>query len=68
MVLPGILLLKALTDVAIRKGHRFIGVGGVIRDGRGKIIDAVSKAVDGLFSAEIGECVALREGLLIVTG
>ncbi|KAK4833961.1 hypothetical protein QYF36_014117 [Acer negundo] len=36
-------------------GHQFIGVGGVIRDGRGKIIASVSKAVDGLFSAEIGE-------------
>ncbi|KAK0584714.1 hypothetical protein LWI29_017547 [Acer saccharum] len=60
--------LKLNTDVAIRKGHQFIGVGGVIRDGRGKIIAAVYKAVDGLFSAEIGECMALQEGLLIVTG
>ncbi|KAI9160517.1 hypothetical protein LWI28_008908 [Acer negundo] len=57
--------LKINSDVAIREGLPLIGLGAVIRDHNGVIIAAMSKPLQGSFNAEIGEFLALREGLLL---
>ncbi|KAK0603295.1 hypothetical protein LWI29_003462 [Acer saccharum] len=62
---PPLGALKLNTDVAIRDGFPFIGLGAVIRDHNGDVLAAVSKPMIGLFNAEIGEFLALREGLLL---
>ncbi|KAL5754526.1 hypothetical protein ACOSP7_022746 [Xanthoceras sorbifolium] len=60
---PG--MLKLNTDVAVKPGNDCVGVGAVIRDSSGLVVAAVSKTLLGCFSAETGEMLALREGLLL---
>ncbi|KAK2635037.1 hypothetical protein Ddye_029829 [Dipteronia dyeriana] len=55
--------LKLNSNVAIRDGFPFIGF--VIRGHKWDIIDVVSKPLQGSFCAEVGEFLALREGLLL---
>ncbi|KAK0604832.1 hypothetical protein LWI29_019932 [Acer saccharum] len=57
--------LKLNSDTAVKNGKGFIGVGAVIRDNSGKVVAAISKPVCGNFSAELGELIALQEGLLL---
>ncbi|KAH7575832.1 hypothetical protein JRO89_XS02G0228900 [Xanthoceras sorbifolium] len=54
------------SDVAVRVDSGLVGVGAVIRGVSGDIVAAVSKKFPGFFSAEVGELIALREGLLLV--
>ncbi|KAK3183029.1 hypothetical protein Dsin_030315 [Dipteronia sinensis] len=58
--------LKLNTDAAVKHHSNFIGVGATIRDGDGKVIAALSKPISGIFTAEMGELLAVREGLLLV--
>ncbi|KAL5759510.1 hypothetical protein ACOSQ2_018348 [Xanthoceras sorbifolium] len=58
--------LKLNSDVAVRVDSGLVGVGAVIRGVSGDIVAAVSKKFPGFFSAEVGELIALREGLLLV--
>ncbi|KAL5772348.1 hypothetical protein ACOSP7_011947 [Xanthoceras sorbifolium] len=62
---PPVGFLKLNLDVAIRVDSGFIGVGAIIRDSAGDIVVAVSKLLSGFFSAEMGEFLALREGLIL---
>ncbi|KAI9191588.1 hypothetical protein LWI28_010488 [Acer negundo] len=57
--------LKLNTDVAVKPNSNFIGIGAVIRDGDGKVITALSKPFPSFFDAELGELLAVREGLLL---
>ena len=57
--------LKLNSDVAIREGFPFIGLGAVIHDHKRVIIAAISKPMQGSFSAEVGEFLALREGFIL---
>ncbi|KAK2650302.1 hypothetical protein Ddye_017791 [Dipteronia dyeriana] len=56
-------MVKLNTDASVKEGHNLIGLGMVLRDNRGRVLVAASKTVQGNFSAEIGEILALREGL-----
>ncbi|KAL5862002.1 hypothetical protein ACOSQ4_003298 [Xanthoceras sorbifolium] len=56
--------LKLNTDAAVKSGSSVLGSGAVVRDGQGKIVAASAKPLLGFFSTEIGELLALREGLL----
>ncbi|KAK3200742.1 hypothetical protein Dsin_024157 [Dipteronia sinensis] len=58
--------LKLNTAVVIRKNVRSIGVEAAIQDDKGLVIAALSIQLPGLFNADIGELIALREGLLLV--
>ncbi|KAK3204864.1 hypothetical protein Dsin_018910 [Dipteronia sinensis] len=60
---PG--LLKLNSGVAIRKGVWATGVGSTIRDDKGGVLAALSKPLTGPFQREVGEFLALREGLLL---
>ncbi|KAK2649768.1 hypothetical protein Ddye_017257 [Dipteronia dyeriana] len=60
---PG--LLKLNTAVAIRKDFSTIGLGAAIKDYKGKVIAARSRSMYGSFNSEIGNFLALREGLLL---
>ncbi|KAK0606918.1 hypothetical protein LWI29_006286 [Acer saccharum] len=60
---PG--LLKLNTDVSFREGSDLMGIGAAIRNSSGKVVAAVSKPFLGKFSVELGELIALREGLLL---
>ena len=51
--------------MAIRDSFPFIGLGAVIRNHNGEIIAAISKPWQGSFCAEVGEYLALREGLIL---
>ncbi|KAK3183605.1 hypothetical protein Dsin_030891 [Dipteronia sinensis] len=42
-----------------------VGVGAAIRATMGKVLVALSKPLAGTFSAEVGDFLALREGLLL---
>ncbi|KAK3198777.1 hypothetical protein Dsin_022192 [Dipteronia sinensis] len=55
--------LKLNSYVAVRKGSQMIGLGAAIRKDNGLIVAAISKPMRGSFSAELGELLALREGL-----
>ncbi|KAL5787304.1 hypothetical protein ACOSP7_004253 [Xanthoceras sorbifolium] len=57
--------LKLNSDVAVKPGSSVMGSGAVVRDGQGKIVVASAKPLLGFFSAELGELLALREGLLL---
>ncbi|KAL5834902.1 hypothetical protein ACOSQ4_014399 [Xanthoceras sorbifolium] len=57
--------LKLNSDVAVKAGFSPIGVGCVIRNNSGVVLAASSKPLSGCFSAETGEFLALREGLLL---
>ncbi|KAK4850805.1 hypothetical protein QYF36_009914 [Acer negundo] len=58
-------ILKLNSDVAVRDGLSFVGVGAAIRDHIGDIMAAISKPIKRSFSAAVGELLALREGLLL---
>ncbi|KAK3220725.1 hypothetical protein Dsin_014695 [Dipteronia sinensis] len=57
--------VKLNTDVSVRQGLDFIGLGAVIRNVDWKVLVASSKPFWGSFSAEIGEFLVLRDGLLL---
>ncbi|KAK0595189.1 hypothetical protein LWI29_004374 [Acer saccharum] len=44
-----------------------IGIGVAIRDSTGKVLVAVLKSVRGFYSAELGELLAVREGLILAS-
>ncbi|KAL5754033.1 hypothetical protein ACOSP7_022253 [Xanthoceras sorbifolium] len=62
---PSIGCLKLNSNVAIRDCFGAVGVGVAIRDLVGDIVAAASKVLPGSFSAEVGEFLALREGLIL---
>ena len=62
---PPIDTLKLNSDASVRDGFDFIGLGAVIRNYKGEIVAAIFKPLQGDFSAELGEFLALREGLLL---
>ncbi|KAK3189493.1 hypothetical protein Dsin_029054 [Dipteronia sinensis] len=57
--------LKLNTAVALRKDGWSIGVGAAIWDDKGLVIAAQSNQLVGSFNADVGELIALREGLLL---
>ncbi|KAL5835633.1 hypothetical protein ACOSQ4_015130 [Xanthoceras sorbifolium] len=57
--------LRLNLDVAIHCGSGFIGVGVAIRDSAKDIVAVVSKLLPSFFSAELGEFLILREGLVL---
>ncbi|KAL5775424.1 hypothetical protein ACOSP7_012981 [Xanthoceras sorbifolium] len=57
--------LKLNTDTAVKSGFSVMGSGAVVRDSQGKVIAASAKPLLGFFPAELGELLALREGLLV---
>ncbi|KAL5744797.1 hypothetical protein ACOSQ2_027913 [Xanthoceras sorbifolium] len=59
--------LKLNCDAAVRIDKNFIGVGAAIRDSFGHVVVASSHLLSGFFSPEIGEFLALREGLLLAS-
>ncbi|KAL5782592.1 hypothetical protein ACOSP7_007621 [Xanthoceras sorbifolium] len=61
---PPVGVLKINTDMAVRANDLSIGVGVVIRDCEGLLVAALAKRLVGRFSPEVGEFLALREGLL----
>ncbi|KAK3225142.1 hypothetical protein Dsin_005004 [Dipteronia sinensis] len=65
---PQVGTLKLNSDASVRQGSHRCGVEAVIRDDKGWVVAAVSKSLAGNFSLEIGELIALREGLLLAKG
>ncbi|KAL5751237.1 hypothetical protein ACOSP7_025840 [Xanthoceras sorbifolium] len=57
--------LKLNFDAAVKPGSSVIGSGVRVRDGKGKIVIASAKPLLGFFSTELGELLALLEGLLL---
>ncbi|KAK2661542.1 hypothetical protein Ddye_000116 [Dipteronia dyeriana] len=57
--------LKHNSDAAVKDNLSFCGVGVFIRNHEGKELAAISKKILGRFTPEIGEFLALREGLLL---
>ncbi|KAL5764455.1 hypothetical protein ACOSQ2_017049 [Xanthoceras sorbifolium] len=57
--------LKLNTDAAVKPGCSVMGSGAVVRDSQGKVVAASAKPLLGFFPAELGELLALREGLLL---
>ncbi|KAL5836287.1 hypothetical protein ACOSQ3_015843 [Xanthoceras sorbifolium] len=57
--------LKLNTDAAVKSGFFVMGSGAVVRNSQGKVIAASAKPLLGFFPAELGELLALREGLLV---
>ncbi|KAL5777565.1 hypothetical protein ACOSP7_010491 [Xanthoceras sorbifolium] len=57
--------LKLNTDAAVKSGFSVMGSGAVVRDSQGKVVAASAKPLLGFFPAELGELLALREGLLL---
>ncbi|KAL5784931.1 hypothetical protein ACOSQ2_007323 [Xanthoceras sorbifolium] len=57
--------LKLNTDAAVKSGFSVMGSGAVVRDDQGKVVAALAKPLLGFFPAELGELLALREGLLL---
>ncbi|KAK2641541.1 hypothetical protein Ddye_023304 [Dipteronia dyeriana] len=62
---PPVGLLKQKSNVAVRAGCNEIGLGVAIRDASDRVVAAISKFVVGNVIAELGELLALREGLLL---
>ncbi|KAK4851543.1 hypothetical protein QYF36_016143 [Acer negundo] len=57
---------KLNTDAAVRPNCDSMRIGAVIRDCDGLVVAALSKPFAGVFSAELGEYLALsREGLIL---
>ncbi|KAL5837707.1 hypothetical protein ACOSQ3_014876 [Xanthoceras sorbifolium] len=54
------------TDVAIRANCLAIGVGVAIRNSEGLLVAALAKQLPGRFAPEVGEFLALREGLFFI--
>ncbi|KAL5807728.1 hypothetical protein ACOSQ3_028419 [Xanthoceras sorbifolium] len=57
--------LKLNTDTAVKPGCSVMGSGAVVRDSQGKVVAASAKPLLRFFPAELGELLALREGLLL---
>ncbi|KAL5841326.1 hypothetical protein ACOSQ3_011929 [Xanthoceras sorbifolium] len=57
--------LKLNTDAAVKSGFSVMGSDAVVRDSQGKVVAASAKPLLGFFPAELGELLALREGLLV---
>ncbi|KAL5805331.1 hypothetical protein ACOSQ3_032131 [Xanthoceras sorbifolium] len=57
--------LKLNTDAAVKPGFSVMGSGAVVRDSQGKVVAASAKPLLGFFPVELGELLALREGLLV---
>ncbi|KAL5781025.1 hypothetical protein ACOSP7_006054 [Xanthoceras sorbifolium] len=57
--------LKLNTDAAVKASCSVMGSGAVVRDSQGKVVAASAKPLLGFFPAELGELLALREGLLL---
>ncbi|KAL5783938.1 hypothetical protein ACOSQ2_006330 [Xanthoceras sorbifolium] len=57
--------LKLNSDAAVSPGYFVMGSGAVVRDSQGKVVAASAKPLLGFFPAELGELLALREGLLL---
>ncbi|KAL5794878.1 hypothetical protein ACOSP7_003472 [Xanthoceras sorbifolium] len=57
--------LKLNTDAAVKSGFSVMGSGAVVRDSQGKVVVASAKPLSGFFPVELGELLALREGLLV---
>ncbi|KAL5738556.1 hypothetical protein ACOSP7_031317 [Xanthoceras sorbifolium] len=57
--------LKLNTDAAVKPGFSVMGSGAVVRDDQGKVVAASAMPLLGFFLAELGELLALREGLLL---
>ncbi|KAL5757092.1 hypothetical protein ACOSQ2_021838 [Xanthoceras sorbifolium] len=57
--------LKLNTNAAVTPGCSVMGSGAVVRDSQGKVVAASAKPLLGFFPAELGELLALREGLLL---
>ncbi|KAK3185072.1 hypothetical protein Dsin_032358 [Dipteronia sinensis] len=55
--------LKLNTDAVVPLVGNSFGIGAVIRDFAGKVVLALSKIVQGCFSIEVCEALALRKGL-----
>ncbi|KAL5840435.1 hypothetical protein ACOSQ4_013043 [Xanthoceras sorbifolium] len=64
-ILPSSGSFKLNTDVVIRKNLPFVDIRAAICDCSGRVIAAISKYFPGSFSADSGETLALREGLLL---
>ncbi|KAK3193892.1 hypothetical protein Dsin_025202 [Dipteronia sinensis] len=57
--------LKLNTGVSLRSTASLIGIRVTIRDDRGKVLVAHSNLFYGSFNAELGQFMALREGLML---
>ncbi|KAL5760843.1 hypothetical protein ACOSQ2_019681 [Xanthoceras sorbifolium] len=57
--------LKLNSDAAVKSGYSVVGSGAVVHDSQGKVVAASAKPLLGFFPAELGELLALREGLLL---
>ncbi|KAL5738018.1 hypothetical protein ACOSP7_030779 [Xanthoceras sorbifolium] len=57
--------LKLNSDAAVKPGCSMMGSGAVVRDSQGKVVAASAKPLLGFFPTELGELLALREGLLL---
>ncbi|KAL5854065.1 hypothetical protein ACOSQ4_003867 [Xanthoceras sorbifolium] len=57
--------LKLNIDAAVKSGFSVMGSSAVVRDSQGKVVAASAKPLLGFFPAELGELLALREGLLL---
>ncbi|KAL5834726.1 hypothetical protein ACOSQ4_014223 [Xanthoceras sorbifolium] len=58
-------LLNLNSDVSVRKSCDVVDLGGVIRDSNGWVVAAFSKALKCCVSANVGEFLGLKEGLLL---
>ncbi|KAK0589037.1 hypothetical protein LWI29_008793 [Acer saccharum] len=58
-------ILELNTDVAVRSGRGLVVVGAVIRDCKGLVVASLANQLVGFFEAEVGEFVALKEGVLL---
>ena len=56
--------LKLNTDVSVLPNFEFIGVGGVIRDSSGAVFGAFAERIPGTYGISMGECLAMRAGLI----
>ncbi|KAK2656725.1 hypothetical protein Ddye_009777 [Dipteronia dyeriana] len=55
--------VKLNSDAAVKIGREFVGVAVVFRDDGGRVLLAAIMLIRGLFSAEVGDILALREKL-----
>ncbi|KAK2635248.1 hypothetical protein Ddye_030040 [Dipteronia dyeriana] len=62
---PRIDLIRWLLDNVKKDDIEAWWIGAVIRNDNGEVISALSKPMDGSFSTELGDYLALREGLLL---
>ncbi|KAL5768149.1 hypothetical protein ACOSQ2_014932 [Xanthoceras sorbifolium] len=66
LIPPPIGTLKMNIDVAIRANCLAIGVGVAIRNSEGLLVAALAKQLPRRFAPEVGEFLALREGLFFM--